>query len=153
RALTVQEVEAYIAERLFTAGFRDGGRNPFPAPILEYICKVTRGTPRLINLLCDSCLMIGFKAQRQIMDKNMVDTATAELGMNEEVIAVEAQEKLSASARGAIGRDFTSDAVVFSAVDILIRALKRHDAPISVVRENHAISNLKKIPTEHQDVP
>jgi general secretion pathway protein A len=86
RPLVFQEFEAYVAERLHTAGFR-GPTSPFPTPVLEEIFRRTEGVPRLINLFCDACLTIGCKGQKLLIDLAIVEEAASELGRNEVYVA------------------------------------------------------------------
>jgi general secretion pathway protein A len=78
RPLTFEEVQAYVAERLHSAGFR-GTTSPFSTPVLEEIFRRTEGVPRLINLLCDACLTIACKGQKQRIDLAVVEQAASHL--------------------------------------------------------------------------
>jgi len=82
RPLTFEEVQAYVAERLHSAGFR-GTTSPFSTPVLEEIFRRTEGVPRLINLLCDACLTIACKGQKQRIDLAVVEQAASHLGGDE----------------------------------------------------------------------
>ncbi len=86
RPLVFQEFEAYVAERLHAAGFR-GPTSPFPTPVLEEIFRRSEGVPRLINLFCDTCLEIGCKGQKLLIDLAVVEEAATQLGRNEVNIA------------------------------------------------------------------
>src|SRR5262249_39265850 len=57
RPLSSAEARAYIAERLHAAGFR--GNSMFQPAALNEIHVLSDGVPRVINLLCDSCLQAG----------------------------------------------------------------------------------------------
>ena len=80
RAMSLPETRAYVAERLHAAGLR--GPAPFPSPTLEEIHRVTQGVPRLINLLCDGCLMIGMNTNRKQIQLDILEEAATALGMN-----------------------------------------------------------------------
>jgi general secretion pathway protein A len=86
RPLVFQEFQAYVAERLHSAGFR-GPTSPFPTPVLEEIFRRTEGVPRLINLFCDACLTIGCKGQKLLIDLTVVEEAASKLGRNEVYVA------------------------------------------------------------------
>jgi len=77
RALSLPETRAYIAERLHAAGLR--GPVPFSSIAIESIHKLSGGVPRLINLLCDACLALGFETQKKQIDQSVVDQAGEEL--------------------------------------------------------------------------
>jgi general secretion pathway protein A len=62
--LDSKEVPAYIDHRLSVAG---ATRQLFTDDVCKLIGEASRGTPRLINLLCDTCLMYGFAAGAQLI--------------------------------------------------------------------------------------
>ncbi len=63
--LTPDEIEPYIARRLEVAG---ASWRIFPLETCEKIFNVTRGVPRLINVLCDLCLVYAFSSERKVVD-------------------------------------------------------------------------------------
>lgn len=63
--LTAPEVEPYIARRLEVAG---ASWRIFPTETCEKIFNVTRGVPRLINVLCDLCLVYAFSSEKRVVD-------------------------------------------------------------------------------------
>jgi hypothetical protein len=134
RPLSFPEVRAYIAERLHSAGFR-GTTSPFPTQVLEEIHRLTEGVPRLINLLCDACLTIGSKTHRPVIDRVLLEEASTELGMNERHVEPEAEEKGVISANGSAGKEVVGDAVIGSALDLLIQAMKRRRALVPELNE------------------
>lgn len=79
RPLTASETAAYIDQRLRLAGLE--GPSPFTPPSLEEIYRRTQGVPRLINLICDSCLTIGFQMHCKDLDIDMVRAAAAGLAL------------------------------------------------------------------------
>ncbi len=98
RPLTLPELRVYIAERLHAAGFQ-GGTHPFPSSVIERIFQHTQGVPRLINLLCDACLTIGYKTQRMLIQVDMVEEAAAELGMDQAPVVTPSPEKVPVHAK------------------------------------------------------
>ncbi|MGJ8691093.1 MAG: ExeA family protein [Thalassotalea sp.] len=56
RAMTAAEVEHYIAHRLHVAGYK--GAALFSRKISKKIAKVSKGVPRLVNVLCHKMLML-----------------------------------------------------------------------------------------------
>jgi len=75
RALSQSEMRMYIYERLRIAGF--GQAVPFTASSLYKIYKYTGGVPRLINVICDTCLAIGCETKRPEIGDDIVDEAAA----------------------------------------------------------------------------
>jgi len=81
RELSLSETRAYIAERLYVAGLRDS--SPFPASLIEQIHFCSAGVPRLINMLCDLCLSLGFKSERRTLGSDLVQEASALLALDQ----------------------------------------------------------------------
>ena len=77
RPLSLPETRAYIAERLHAAGLR--GSSPFTGSAVEAIHKLSNGVPRLINLLSDACLMVGFELKRKQVDQLIVNQAAEDV--------------------------------------------------------------------------
>ncbi len=80
RALKFTEVGQYIQHRLHISG----GKGPpyFSAPALWRIHRYSKGVPRLINALCDKCLLAGFVHARDRIDFWIVGRAIQELEGN-----------------------------------------------------------------------
>jgi general secretion pathway protein A len=71
-ALSEEETSAYIRHRLEVA--RGGeGEEIFPAEALQAVYRHTQGIPRLINLLCDACLVHCFADEVRRVTAPMVD--------------------------------------------------------------------------------
>jgi general secretion pathway protein A len=85
RPLSPAETRAYIAERLHAAGLR--AASPFTGPALDEIHAVTKGVPRLINLVCDGALSLGFSQQRKQIAPDLITEAAAVLELTEASIA------------------------------------------------------------------
>jgi type II secretory pathway predicted ATPase ExeA len=64
-----KEVTGYIDHRLKVAGAE---RPLFDAPASELIAYATRGTPRLINILCDTALLYAFAIDAPIVDQEII---------------------------------------------------------------------------------
>lgn len=58
-----EDFTAYIDHRLAMAGGR--GKVAFTAAALRWLYRCSRGTPRLINILCDRALLIGYTEDRR----------------------------------------------------------------------------------------
>jgi general secretion pathway protein A len=127
RPLSFPEVRAYIAERLQSAGFR-GGTSLFPTPVLEAIFRLTEGVPRLINLLCDACLTLGWRAHRPIVDLNILEDAADDLGLNEKNVEPVVGQTSVVAGNGAGEKEVAGDTVICTALDLLVQAMKRRRA-------------------------
>jgi hypothetical protein len=82
----------------------------------------------LINLLCDTCLSLGCRARRSILDLNILEDAAAELGLNEKHVEPVLQQASVVNGNGVRDREVAGDAVIGSALDLLVQAMKRRRA-------------------------
>jgi general secretion pathway protein A len=143
RPLSLPEVRSYIAERLHSAGFR-GATLPFPAQVVEEIVRLTEGVPRLLNLLCDACLTIGCKAHRPVIDLITVAEAAAELGLNETHVEPELELRSVGSGSGMGRKEVAGDAVIGTALDLLVQAMKKRRALVPEVNEVRPEMSIKE---------
>ena len=71
--LTLEETRAYIRTRLRIAGARDLGL--FADSAVDRISAYAGGIPRLINTVCDHCLLFGYADQKRRIDRQIVNQA------------------------------------------------------------------------------
>lgn len=76
-ALSAEETDAYIAQRLFVAG--NHGQVCFANDAKRRIYKASRGIPRLINKVCDYALIAGYVADAKTINGHHVRQALLEL--------------------------------------------------------------------------
>ena len=76
--ITREEVDRYIARRLFIAG--DKGHIRFTPKAIKKIYKTSNGVPRLINKICDYALTAGYIADDFTIGPGYVKKAIEELG-------------------------------------------------------------------------
>lgn len=69
--LTLDETKAYVQQRLRIAG--SNGRQIFEPEALESIHRYAAGIPRVINLLCEHCLVSAFVDQQKVIGTTLVD--------------------------------------------------------------------------------
>jgi type II secretory pathway predicted ATPase ExeA len=84
-ALTKNETVAYIDHRLEVAGSQ--GRRIFAEDTYATIYKYTGGVPRLINTLCDTCMMAAFTKNVDHVSAESLQAAIRELQWSEHRIA------------------------------------------------------------------
>ena len=77
RPLTPKEVHECIRTRLRIAGASD--LNLFSDRAVARIADYTGGVPRLVNILCDHCLVIGYAEQERRIDTQIVGQAIESL--------------------------------------------------------------------------
>jgi len=73
RAMNAQEVQQYIQHRLQVAGYK--GAELFPAKISQNIARVSRGVPRLVNILCHKMLMLAYGQGHYTMTVKLLKAA------------------------------------------------------------------------------
>jgi len=71
--LTLEETRAYIRTRLRIAGARDLGL--FADSAVDRISAYAGGIPRLVNTVCDHCLLFGYADQKRRIDRPIVNQA------------------------------------------------------------------------------
>jgi type II secretory pathway predicted ATPase ExeA len=76
--LSPEATQAYVRHRLRLAG---APRVPFTQAALTRLHAHSRGTPRLINTLCDNALFEGFIARSREIDDRFVDRVARDLGV------------------------------------------------------------------------
>jgi general secretion pathway protein A len=64
------ETRQYIRHRLRIAGATDSGI--FTDPAIQRIAEYSGGTPRMINILCDHCLLAGYADNKRRIDTGIV---------------------------------------------------------------------------------
>lgn len=116
-ALALSDTRKYISERLRAAGL--SGPEPFSSAAVEMVQRYAQGMPRLINLMCDSCLAMGFESQRKTIDADMVHEAANALDLREaQIVEPEVSRHLLSPVLPEAGK------TLGSTVDTLIQAMK-----------------------------
>ena len=79
KALTREEVEAYVTHRLWVA--RGSTSVSFTPKAFDLVHAVSGGVPRMINMMCDRALMISCEAQVSRIAEEHVVQAAAQIGL------------------------------------------------------------------------
>ena len=79
RPFDEEEVAAYVHERLGKAGYT--GRGIFNKKALRELHRITEGTPRLINSVCDSALLIGYARMHPVLGPEVIREVADDLGL------------------------------------------------------------------------
>jgi type II secretory pathway predicted ATPase ExeA len=90
-AMKVGAASAYVHHRLKVAGC---DRDLFTLEALGLIHQYSRGTPRLINVICDNALFEAFLVKRDVVDTEIVEGVATDLGLKK-VLAVGAKPLVS----------------------------------------------------------
>ena len=76
--LDKEEVNSYIQHRLKVAG--SAGDIKFDESALDAAFEFSEGIPRLINILCDKALLLGYVLETKLIDNNIIRKAINEIG-------------------------------------------------------------------------
>lgn len=79
--LTMEETKAYVLQRLRIAG--SDGRQIFDPDALVSIHKYSLGIPRVVNLLCEHCLVSAFVDQKPTITAQVVDAVAGDFDLSD----------------------------------------------------------------------
>jgi general secretion pathway protein A len=85
RPFSPAEVTAYVEERLRLAGY--SGRPLFKPAALDLLAKVTEGVPRVINIVCDGALLLGFARTKHVIGTEEIREVARDLALVEDTDA------------------------------------------------------------------
>jgi general secretion pathway protein A len=81
RPFEPRETDAYVDERLALAGYT--GKGIFQRSARRELHAVTSGIPRLVNVVCDGALLLGYARQAATLDAAVIREVAADLGLLE----------------------------------------------------------------------
>jgi general secretion pathway protein A len=81
--LTIEETRAYVQQRLRIAG--SDGRQIFDGEALSAVHKYSSGIPRVVNLLCEHCLVSAFVDQKATINEGIVDAVARDFDLSDSV--------------------------------------------------------------------
>ena len=79
--LSLEETKAYVAQRLRIAG--SNGQPIFDAEALVAIHRYSDGIPRVVNLLCEHCLVSGFVDQQKVIARPVVEAVAQDFDLSD----------------------------------------------------------------------
>jgi len=79
--LTHEETEAYVQQRLRIAG--SSGQRIFEPEALALIHRYSLGIPRVINLICEHCLVSAFVDQQKLIGPAVVEGVARDFDLND----------------------------------------------------------------------
>ncbi len=79
RPFDEREVVEYVEGRLAKAGYT--GRGLFKKKALRELYRMTEGTPRLINIVCDGALLLGYARQETQLGGDVIREVAHDLGL------------------------------------------------------------------------
>jgi general secretion pathway protein A len=79
--LTADETKAYVQQRLRIAG--SNGQQIFDPEALVAVHRYSGGIPRVVNLICEHCLVSAFVDQQKIIGSNVVDVVARDFDLGD----------------------------------------------------------------------
>jgi len=73
------ELVEYVQDRLSKAGYT--GKDLFKKRALKELYRITEGTPRLINNICDGAMLLGYARQKTVLDADAIRETAHDLGL------------------------------------------------------------------------
>jgi general secretion pathway protein A len=104
RPFNESEIKEYVAERLTRAGYT--GEGLFKRGALRALYKVTGGSPRLVNSVCDSALLLAYSQEKRILDAGMIREVAEEMELiseKDQLIEAEDDDGGKKPRRGLLG--------------------------------------------------
>jgi len=80
--LNANETKEYIERRLRVAGANSLAGTLFPSETIAVVYRYSRGTPRLINTICDNALLTAYSRQMQSVTPGIVDGIVQDLRLD-----------------------------------------------------------------------
>jgi len=141
--LNEQEMAAYIEHRLAVAGSRQG---IFSNRVLHRLYQLSRGIPRLVNVLCDRAMLGAYVQNRSQVDRRTLETAARE------VFGERAMGALGRSSGRARGPLLALAAAVLLAVlaGVLLWTLEQH--PLALPGAAEVVAAETDLPAEASPV-
>ena len=78
-SLTLEETRAYVQQRLHIAGAE--GQDIFQTEALDAVFRYSLGIPRIINLICEHCLVNAFADQQKVIGSEVVDAVALDFDL------------------------------------------------------------------------
>jgi general secretion pathway protein A len=79
RPFAPEETGSYVEERLRLAGYT--GKGVFRRSAMRRIHETSGGVPRLINVVCDSALLLGYSRDLATLDEAVINEVARDLGL------------------------------------------------------------------------
>ncbi len=94
---TEEETAAYVQERLRLTGYT--GKGIFKNAALRKIHAVSGGTPRVVNIVCDGALLLGFAREKETLGADAIIEVSRDLGLVDQELGVESATHSSRAPR------------------------------------------------------
>jgi general secretion pathway protein A len=91
RPFDSEETRDYVEERLRKSGFT--GTKLFRRSAWQELFRISGGTPRLINSVCDSALLLGYARQKTVVDGDMIREVASDLDLDPDTQPASREER------------------------------------------------------------
>ena len=81
RPFEEREMDTYVDERLRLSGYT--GKGIFKRSARKSLYAVTGGIPRLVNVVCDSALLLGYAREQTALDGGIIEEVARDLEIND----------------------------------------------------------------------
>jgi|GEM_PF-306137 len=81
--LKEREVEPFILSRLAAAAYE--GKSLFTPEAIQRIAAYSKGTPRLINVICDNALLVAYSLNQKTVQAEVIEEVARDLQLKHEV--------------------------------------------------------------------
>lgn len=133
RTLRESETEEYVKYRLKVAGTEE---EIFMQTAIPEICRLSRGYPRLINIICDHALLIGYIRNLKTISPDVIRDCSGDLNSLLQAREVSLSNSLQLSATGLfrpIKRRFVK------VIDLLLQAIQRAETRVTSFKQSLGI--------------
>lgn len=83
--LTQEETKAYVAQRLRIAG--SNGQQVFDSEALTAIHRYSAGIPRVVNVICEHCLVSAFVDQQKVVMSSVVEAVARDFDLGDAAVS------------------------------------------------------------------
>jgi general secretion pathway protein A len=97
RPFDAEELDHYVDERLRLAGYT--GKGIFKHSARKALLALTGGVPRLVNVLCDAALLLGYSRGFRTLGADVIDEVARDLHMTREQAAAPSEANDDGDAR------------------------------------------------------
>jgi type II secretory pathway predicted ATPase ExeA len=131
--LTLEETKAYIQQRLRIAG--SNGTPIFDPESMAAVYRYSNGIPRVINLLCEHCLVSAFVDQQKLILPAVVDAVARDFDMGDSVASGAMTATAPVTPAGAGGEKFDLVEALRSLATLADRLRQPEEQPKDLPKE------------------
>ena len=113
QAITAEQTSEYIAQRLFIAGSSDP---IFTAEAVAGIHRASRGIPRVINLICEHALIVGYVDQMTQIPASVIASIARDLELDSQPFVVSTSQGGFASGNNGVASPMVAGSPLLTAV-------------------------------------